>query len=89
MAVRRADAEQSSPGGILLPDEAKAVELQGEVLAVGRGPLSFVDGAWREEPAWVQPGMRVSYRYAKGSLMKIGGADVLVMPVSEILGELS
>lgn len=89
VAVRRGDSETISAGGILLPEEAQALELQGVILGIGRGPLSYVEGAWREEPAGFEVGDRVSYRYAKGSLLKINGEDILVMPRSEILGTLS
>ena len=37
--VRRDTAEEKSPGGILLPDNAKQKPQRGEVLAVGPGRL--------------------------------------------------
>ena len=33
--LRRVDAEQKTPGGIIIPDTAKEKPIEGEVLAVG------------------------------------------------------
>lgn len=90
VAVRRAEAVTKSSGGIILAEAAVEVQLQGEIVGLGRMPLIIrPDGQWAEEPNALSLGDQVSYRYAKGSLIKIQGEDILVMPYSEILGVLS
>ena len=37
VVVRRIDAEEKTPGGIIIPDTAKEKPIEGKVLAVGNG----------------------------------------------------
>ena len=83
LLIERLDAEDKSPGGILLPDKAKEKPLEGVVLAVGPG---------RETDEGVCVPMRVAVRdrvlfsrYA-GTEVQFSGKDYLVMPQTDVLG---
>ena len=41
--VRRVEAEEKTPGGIIIPDTAKEKPVEGEVLAVGSGARDETD----------------------------------------------
>lgn len=82
LVVRRLEAETTSQGGILIPDNAKEKPCQGEVLAVGDGaPLE--NGEVR--PLAVKAGDRVLFTRYSGSEVKLDGETLLVMRESDVL----
>ncbi len=83
MLVRRVEAEQRSPGGILIPDNIKEKPQQGEVIAVGPGAR---DESGRLIPVSVKAGDRVLFAKWSGSEVRIGSDDCLVMKEADILG---
>lgn len=81
--VKRVEAEEKTPGGIIIPDTAKEKPIEGEVLAVG-------PGVWTEEgkrhPLDVKAGDRVLFGKWSGTEVLIEGEDRLILKESDILG---
>ena len=82
--VKPLEDEDTSPGGIILPDTAKEKPMSGEVVAVGAGRLN--DKGDRD-PLEVKVGDRVLYGKYSGTEVpaKIDGQDYLIMRESDIL----
>ena len=81
--VKRIEAEEKTPGGIIIPDTAKEKPIEGEVLAVGPGA--------RDERSTVQPldvrvGDRVLFGKWSGTEVIIEGEDRLIMKESDVFG---
>ena len=81
--VRRVEADERTPGGIIIPDTAKEKPIEGEVLAVGPGGR---DEAGRVQPLDVKAGDRVLFGKWSGTEVVIGGEDRLIMKEADILG---
>ena len=81
--VRRIDAEEKTPGGIIIPDTVKEKPVEGEVLAVGPGAL---DETGRVVPLDVRPGDRVLFGKWAGTDVIIGGEERLILKEADILG---
>ena len=86
IVVKALEAESQSSGGIFLPDTAKEKPQQGEVLAVGPGKLldngkfSTVD---------VQVGDKIVYAKYRGTEIKVGGEDVIILTANDVMGILN
>ena len=81
--VERLEAnEQTSDGGIIIPDTAKEKPVQGKVVAVGPGAIQE-DGT--RTPMQVAEGQTVLFGKYSGTEMKVDGAEVLIMRESDIL----
>lgn len=85
IVVKRMDAEETTAGGILLPDSAREKPQQGKVLSVGNGRM-LADGARAEFQ--VNEGDRVLFTSYAGSEIEIDGNHLLIMSESEILAVL-
>ena len=81
--VRRIEAEEKTPGGIIIPDTAKEKPVEGEVLAVGPGACGD-DG--RLHPLGVRAGDRVLFGKWSGTEVVIEGEERVIMKESDILG---
>ena len=81
--VRRIEAEEKTPAGIIIPDTAKEKPIQGKVLAVGRGARND-----RGEimPMEIKVGDRVVFGKWSGTEIKIDDEDLLIMKESDVLG---
>jgi chaperonin GroES len=81
--VRRIEAEEKTPGGIIIPDTAKEKPQEGEIVAAG-------PGARNEQgqliPIDVKAGDRVLFGKWSGTEVKIDGEDYLIMKESDLLG---
>ena len=81
--IKRLESETTSPGGILIPDNAKEKPITAEVVAVGNGkPLN--NGEIRA--LTVKPGDKVLIGKYSGSEVKINGIEHVVLREDEILG---
>jgi chaperonin GroES len=81
--VRRIEGEETTPGGIIIPDTAKEKPVEGEVLAVGAGA--------REENGRivsldVKVGDRVLFGKWAGTDVIIDGEDRLILKEADFLG---
>lgn len=86
VVVRRAESEEKTAGGILLPDAAKDKPQRGTVLAVGTGKL-LKDGA--RQPLQVKEGDVVLFTAWAGDEYKDGkGGNILLMREEDILAVL-
>jgi chaperonin GroES len=81
--LKRVDAEEKTPGGIIIPDTAKEKPVEGEVLAVGPGAA---DETGKVRPLDVKVGDRVLFGKWAGTEVLIGGEDRLILKESDILG---
>ena len=80
--VQRLAAEETSKGGIILPDSAKEKPAQGTVIAVGAGRLKD-DG--ERMPMALKKGDIVLFSSYAGSEIKFDGEDYLIMGEDEVL----
>ena len=85
VVVRRIEEDESTQGGIIIPDTAKEKPQQGEVVAVGPGAR---DEKGVVQPLEVKAGDRVLFGKWSGSEVKIDGEELLIMKESDILGVL-
>ena len=81
--LRRIEAEEKTPGGIIVPDTAKEKPVEGEVLAVGPGARNE-NG--RIVPLDVKIGDRVLFGKWAGTDLIIDGKDRLILEEADILG---
>ena len=83
--VRRQEEERTSPGGIVIPDNATEKPVRGEVLAVGNGKI-LDSGEVRGLD--VKVGDIVLFGKYSGTEVKVDGDEVLVMREEDIMGVL-
>jgi len=81
--VKALDAEQTTAGGIVLPDTAKEKPQQGEVIAVGPGK---VQDNGKVAPMDVKVGDRVYYGKYSGTEVKLNGSEMVVLRQDDVLG---
>ena len=81
--IRRIEAQEKTPGGIIIPDTAKEKPVEGEVLAVGPGSRTE-DG--KLNPLDVRAGDRVLFGKWSGTEVLIDGEDRLILKEADILG---
>jgi chaperonin GroES len=81
--VERIESEQTTPGGIIIPDTAQEKTQTGKVAAVGEGKLN-VDGTVRVLRVKAED-MVLFGKYA-GTEIKIDGKEYLILKEDEILG---
>ncbi len=82
VVVRRLEAEETTGGGIVLPDAAQEKPKEGRVLSVGDGKL--LDDGTRTAPA-VQEGDRVLFAAYAGTEVTVDDEELLIMNADEIL----
>ena len=85
LIVRAIEEEQTTAGGILLPDTAKEKPQKGKVLAVGDGKISVDTG--KRIPLDVAEGDEVLYSKYGGTEIKVEGEDLLVLRDSDVLAK--
>lgn len=83
--VKRVASEETTKGGIIIPDTAKEKPLEGTVVAVGPGAVRK-DGS-RREPR-VKAGDRVLFGRYDGTEVKLDGEEHLILREADILGVL-
>jgi chaperonin GroES len=85
VVIKRLETETTSPGGIVIPDNAKEKPIAAEVIAIGSGkPLE--NGNLR--PMSVKVGDKVLIGKYAGNEVKVGGVELVVLREDEILGVL-
>ena len=83
VVVRRIEEDNTSAGGIVIPDTAAEKPMPGEVLAVGNGKVQD-NGEVRALD--VKAGDKVLFGKYSGTEVKVEGDDVLVMREDDIMG---
>ena len=85
VVVRPQDAEETTAGGLIIPDTAKEKPQKGTVISVGPGK---VENGTKVDMT-VSEGDVVLYGKYAGTEVTIDGDDVLIMRESDILGIVS
>lgn len=86
VVLRRVDAEETTAGGIVLPDSAQEKPRQGRVLSVGDGVL-LKDGSRASHD--VGEGDRVIYSSYTGTEITVEGEELLILGENDILAIVS
>ncbi len=81
--VRRIEQDQTTAGGIIIPDTAQEKPQEGEVVAAGPGGRGE-DG--RLTPLDVEAGDRILFGKWSGSEVRVDGEELLIMKESDIMG---
>ena len=82
VVVRRLEAEETTAGGIVLPDSAREKPQQGRVLSVGDGKL-LPDG--QRASHQVKEGDRVVFTSYAGTDIEVADEELLIMSEDDIL----
>ncbi len=82
VVVKRTEAEETTAGGIVLPDAAREKPQEGRVLSVGNGRL-MEDGSRGE--LQVKEGDRDLFSSYAGTEIEVDGGPLLIMNESDIL----
>jgi chaperonin GroES len=80
--VKQSEAEETTAGGIVLPDTAKEKPQRGKVIAAGPGRL--LDSGERGQMG-VKKGDEVYYGKYAGTEIKIDGEEYVILKESDIL----
>jgi chaperonin GroES len=80
--VKRVESQETTKGGIIIPDNAKEKPLEGEVIAVGKGKL-LDDGKLREP--MVKVGDRVLFAKYAETEIKLDGETALLLREDDLL----
>lgn len=80
--VKRLEEQETTKGGIIIPDSAKEKPIEGEVIAAGNGKITE-DGKTR--PMDVKSGDRILFGKYSGTEVKIEGNEHLILREDEIL----
>lgn len=81
--VKPNPAEETTKGGLILPDTAKEKPIEGTIIAAGAGRITE-DG--KNVPMNVKAGDKVLYGKYSGTEIKIDGEEYLIMRESDIYG---
>ena len=80
--VKRIEEEETTKGGIIIPDTAKEKPVEGKVLAVGDGKI-LEDG--KRAPLEVKKGDRVLFGKYAGTEINIDGEEHIIMREDDIV----
>ncbi len=81
--VKRVDEEETTKGGIIIPDSAKEKPQEGKVIAVGKGKVSE-DGKLQQLD--VKKGDKVLFSKYAGTEINIEGTEHLIIREDDVLG---
>ncbi len=80
--LRRLEEQETTKGGIIIPDSAKEQQAEGEVISVGPGKMDETGKLVKVE---VKPGERVIFSKYSGTEVKVEGEELLIMREEDIL----
>jgi len=83
LLIQRVESDQTSAGGIIIPDTAQEKTQIGSVVEAGEGKL-MADGSIRSLK--VKKGDKIIFGKYSGTELKFGGQDYLILREEEILG---
>jgi chaperonin GroES len=81
--VKRIDEEETTKGGIIIPDSAKEKPQEAKVIAAGKGKVKE-DGT--VQPLDVKKGDRVLFSKYSGTEITIEGEEHLIIREDDVLG---
>ena len=79
--IKRREEDEKTEGGIIIPESAKELPLEGEVIAVGPGKTEFGHFC----PTTVSIRAKVLFSKYSGTEIEIEGNDYLIMREEDIL----
>jgi chaperonin GroES len=82
IVVRRVDEQETTKGGIIIPDSAKERPVEGEVISVGSGKRSESGDI---TPLDVKAGDRILFGKYAGTEIKLDGIEHLILREDEVL----
>ncbi|MCD6405682.1 MAG: co-chaperone GroES [Planctomycetes bacterium] len=82
--IEPVEAEEKTPGGIVLPDTAKEKPMRGKIVATGPGKL--LETGKRPEMT-VKKGDQVIYGKYSGTEVKVKGKEYIIVRESELLAK--
>ena len=85
VVVERMESEDTTAGGIYLPDTAKEKPLRGEVIAVGPGKM--LDSGERADLS-VEPGDTVLFAKFGGTDVEVEGQELIILRESDLLAKI-
>ncbi|MBL7225766.1 MAG: co-chaperone GroES [Desulfobacteraceae bacterium] len=80
--VKRVDEEETTKGGIIIPDTAKEKPVEGKVMAVGDGKVTD-DG--KKIPLEVKAGDKILFGKYAGTEIQIEGEEHIIMREDDII----
>ena len=80
--VKRVEEEETTKGGIIIPDTAKEKPIEGIIVAVGSGKT---EEGGKKIPLEVKEGDRVLFSKYAGTEIKIEGEEHLIMKEEDII----
>jgi chaperonin GroES len=83
IVVEPFEAEETTAGGIVLPDTAREKPQQGKVIAVGPGKL--MESTGNRATMSVKTGDAVFYGKYSGTEVEVGGETYVIMRESDVL----
>jgi chaperonin GroES len=83
LLVKRIDEEETTKGGIIIPDTAKEKPQEGKVIAVGKGKVTE-NG--KVQPLDVKKGDRILFSKYAGTEVTIEGDEHLIIREDDVLG---
>ncbi|MEE8499397.1 MAG: co-chaperone GroES [Kiloniellales bacterium] len=86
VVVEPLEQEETTAGGIIVPDTVKEKPMEGKILAIGPGTRGE-DGTL--QPLDVKKGDTIFYGKYSGTEVKIDDKEVLIMRESDIMGVLT
>ena len=84
--VRRLEEEQTTAGGIIIPDSAKEKPQRGQIVAAGNGRI-LEDGTVL--PLEVKIGDSILFGKYAGTELKLDGKEYIMMREDDVLGVLN
>ncbi|MHC4493155.1 MAG: co-chaperone GroES [Planctomycetota bacterium] len=81
--VKRIEEEETTKGGIIIPDTAKEKPQEGKIIAVGNGKI-LEDG--KVQPLDVKKGDRVLFSKYAGTEINLDGEEHLIIREDDVLG---
>lgn len=85
VVVERVEAEEKTPGGIVLPETAKEKPQRGKVVAVGEGKLLE---SGKRSPLSVKKGDSVLFGKYAGTEVNVDGKEYLIIKEADILAKI-
>ncbi|MBM3495616.1 MAG: co-chaperone GroES [Armatimonadetes bacterium] len=82
LVVKAMEAEETTAGGIVIPDTAKEKPQKGEVIAVGPGKL--LDNG-KNVPIEVAAGDTIYYAKYGGTEVKVGAEEYVILRQDDVL----
>jgi len=86
IVVKPLEGDDTTAGGIILPDTAKEKPIRGDVMAVGPG--KFIESKGDRVPPSLTTGDRVIFGKYAGTEVRIDGEEYKILEVKDVLAKI-